>query len=186
MAHGVADGGNHHLRHQHDTHSSASLKEQPILDARGTGIQANKGSQFLKDFMNRHLPWMNNHAMMLDNDIRQFKEQDTFKVFSSVFTQQGPIMASHSSSTPVDHGHKLSSYTSYQHASANNDFDESSNIHSSSTPVDHGRTMDMGKNHHTPTSQHLPTTTVKNLPISTLPPRLWTMDMGKNHHTPTS
>jgi hypothetical protein len=43
--------------------------------------------------------------------------------------------------------------------------------------------MDMGKNHHSPTSLHLPTKNLKNHPIS--PPCLWTLDMGKNHHTPT-
>jgi hypothetical protein len=80
----------------------SSISKADYLDG-GTGIQANKGSRFLKDFMNHHLPWMNNHAVKLDNGIRQFEEQDTLKVFSSVFTQQGPIMASHSSSTPVDH-----------------------------------------------------------------------------------
>ena len=37
--------------------------------------------------------------------------------------------------------------------------------------------MDMGKNHHTPTYLHLPTIHLNNLPISTLPPRLWTMDI---------
>ena len=54
-----------------------------------------------------------------------------------------------------------------------------------STPTPRLWTMDMKKNHHTPTSQHLPTTTLKNHPISTLPPRLWTMDMGKNRQTST-
>jgi hypothetical protein len=109
----------------HNSRPSESLKEQPLLDE----------SRFLKNFRNRYLK-----DVKLDNNIRQFKEQDTIKVFSYVFTQQGPIMASnvHSSSTPVDHGHgKESSYSSLS-ASADQEHEESSNIHSSSKPVDHG------------------------------------------------
>jgi hypothetical protein len=168
MAHGVADGGNHHLRH--DTHSSASLKvKEPLLG--GTSIQTNEYSRLLNAFKNNILPWFTNHAKKTDTDLVEFSTDQETEQSSNI----------HSSSTPVDHGYgKESSSPTYLHLLTKN-----MKNHPISTPPPRLWTMDMGKNHHTPTYLHLLTKKMTNHPISISPPHLWTLDMGKNHHTPT-
>jgi hypothetical protein len=79
-AHGVADGGNHHLRH--DTRSSASLKvKEPLLGGR-TSIQTDEYSRVLKlnAFKNDLLPWLTNHAKKTDTDLVEFS-RSTLSVY---------------------------------------------------------------------------------------------------------